>query len=178
MARVVMPGVWDYIKFCSIYYTLTRGLTALCFCVSIAVFSMLLSAVRQCLTRVCGASPIALEDGTPCPPTPTTANTETDAEAPTRRRVRVRLLPRPLHLLLCLQRLRQRRRFARPPGLVRRVSRPYVRRRLKKEHSDAAVAEPEVASARPAAPVEVLLFDDGVVGEKDLLKVEEKAWRA
>jgi hypothetical protein len=222
-----MPGVWDYIKFCSIYFflflsvsltpvlleryypdsvaaavtaaaciwvtdTLTRGLTALCFCVSIAVFSMLLSAVRQCLTRVCGASPIALEDGTAVPPTPTTANTETDAEAPTvgesafvfslgpctyffahnafgndvvshDRPVLENLAAAALYVLHGFE------------VLVAAFLVLMFVVWLKKEHSDAAVAEPEVAVGAPVAPVEVLLFDDGVVGEKDLLKVEEKA---
>jgi hypothetical protein len=44
----------------------------------------------------------------------------------------------------------------------------------KKKRSDTAATELEVAVGAPAAPVEVL-FDDGVVDEKDLLKAEEKA---
>ncbi|KAJ7837226.1 hypothetical protein B0H14DRAFT_2792142 [Mycena olivaceomarginata] len=187
MARVSMPGVWDYIKFCSIYfflflsvsltpvlleryypdsvaafYTLTRGLTALCFCVSIAVFSMLLSA-----------------DGTAVPPTPTTANTETDAEAPTVGESAFVFSLGPCTYFFVHNAFGNDVVSHDRPVLENLAAAAlYILHGFEvliKEHSDAAVAEPEVAVGAPAAPVEVLLFDDGVVGEKDLLKVEEKA---
>jgi hypothetical protein len=174
--------------------TFARGLTALCFCVAIAISSMLFSDARQWLTRARSASPIALEDGTAVPPTPTTTNVETDAEAPAVP-VRATLISKLIAFVFWTY------FFVRNLFVYDVVShdRPvlenftaaalYILRGfevlltallvlgfvawLKKKRSD-GVAEPEVAVGAPAAPVEVL-FDDGVVDEKDLFKAEEKA---
>jgi hypothetical protein len=176
--------------------TFARGFSALCLCMALAMFSMLLSDARQWLTRPRGASPIALEDGTAVPPTPTTANAETDAsaEAPAIA-VKATLASKLFSFVSCTY------FFVRNIFIndVVSLDRPvlenladaalYILRGfevlfaaflvlvfvawLKKNRSDGA-AEPEVAVGAPAAPVEVL-FDDGMVDEKDLLKAEEKA---
>jgi hypothetical protein len=174
--------------------TFARGITALCFCMATAMSSMLLSDARQWLTRARSASPIALEDGTAVPPTPTTANAEADAEAPAVA-AKPTLISKLISFVFCTY------FFVRNLFVYGVVShdRPvlenftaaalYILRGfevlftallvlgfvawLKKKRSD-GVAEPEVAVDVPAAPVEVL-FDDGVVDEKDLLKAEKKA---
>ncbi|KAJ7793182.1 hypothetical protein B0H14DRAFT_3159758 [Mycena olivaceomarginata] len=124
-----------------------------------------------------GASPIALEDGTAVPPTPTTANTETDAATPAMS-VKAALIFKPICFISCTSFVVGNIFFKDVVSLDHPVlenlaaAALYILRGF--ERSDTAATELEVAVGAPAAPVEVL-FDDGVVDEKDLLKAEEKA---
>jgi hypothetical protein len=188
VAMAVAAWIW-------VIDTYTSGVTAFCLCIVIAMSGMLVCDARQWLTRPRGASPIALEDGTAVPLTPTTANTETDAATPAMS-VKAALIFKPICFISCTSFVVGNIFFKDVVSLDHPVlenlaaAALYILRGFevmfaailvlmlvvwhKKKRSDTAATELEVAVGAPAAPVEVL-FDDGVVDEKDLLKAEEKA---
>ncbi|KAJ7884662.1 hypothetical protein B0H13DRAFT_2045627 [Mycena leptocephala] len=186
VAMAVAAWIW-------VIDTYTSGVTAFCLCIAIAMSSMLVCDSLQWLTRPRGASPIALEDGTAVPPTPTTANTETDAATPAMS-VKAALILKLICFISCTSFVVGNIFFKDVVSLDRPVlenlapAALYILRGFevmfaailvlmfvvwhKKRRSDAAATELEAAVGAPATPVEVL-FDDGVVDEKDLLKAED-----
>ncbi|KAJ7802966.1 hypothetical protein B0H14DRAFT_1650379 [Mycena olivaceomarginata] len=174
--------------------TYTSGVTAFCLCIAIAMSGMLVCDARQWLTRPAARVPSPSKMAPPCPPLPPPLIPRPMLRPlPCRSRPRSSSSPSAsslappslsvtsssrtsFHSTTQCSRTSPLQRCTSCAGLrsCSPRSSSSCSSLAQEKRSDTAATELEVAVGAPAAPVEVL-FDDGVVDEKDLLKAEEKA---